>query len=133
MSRINIVDQLVLKRIKPAQVSGHSPDPLQDPEVQRLCQEVVSGDREQEGLAEQHGAAGAARLLGVPLPEVHRQVHLLAVLLLHLVPAWSQDTSQGQVRSVCDALDQVRSGLLVKLWTRSGLFVMLWTRCGQVC
>lgn len=64
-----------------------SPYPLQDVVIQNICYEVVFGHRDQQRLAEEHGACGTPDMFGVTLPEIDGQVHPLAVLLLHLVPA----------------------------------------------
>lgn len=65
----------------------HSPNALQNLLVERVYGQVVAGDGDEQGLAEQHRAGGvASTLFAVALPEVHRQVHLLTVLFLHLIP-----------------------------------------------
>lgn len=76
---------------------ANSPNPLQDLVIQGVSQQVVLGHGDEQGLAKQHGAGGAAGVLGLPLPEVHGQVHLVTVLLLHLIPAVHTDTRRGRV------------------------------------
>lgn len=47
----------------------------------------MSGHGDEQRLTKQHGGGGAPAVFGLSLPEVHGEVHPLAVLLLHLIAA----------------------------------------------
>lgn len=64
------------------------------------------GHRDQQRLPKEHRARGTPDMFGVTLPEIHGQVHPLAVLLLHLVPAAT--ATQRQMFSSPDCSERGR-------------------------
>lgn len=96
-----------------------SPYSLQHSLVQQVDGEVVTGDGDDERLAEQYGAHGAARVLHVPLPEVQRQVHLPRVLCLHLVPVTRRER-KSKLLHVVDMHNRVIAKRIIIIMKQAG-------------